>query len=261
MICIGVDMQDDRAEVFVWGFGPGDSAAQATAEPERWLIEHAVIHERYDTKAVYEQLDTFLLGAYPLKSGAELKPTVMAVDSGDGDHAPYVYEYANNRTRQCVIATKGMPQLGKPPINNGKRTEFDMKGRPRKTSAIMYQVGTDGIKTRLMAQLRHGHQEGAGAIHFPSDTTEEFFVQLVSERRHHGTVGGQPKVTWVRRKGTRAEALDGAVYADAAFHHAKKKYNQKTMWQQIATAIENQGKPAPKKSAVAFNLLDGQKVY
>jgi terminase, large subunit len=261
MICIGVDMQDDRAEVFVWGFGPGDSAAQATAEPERWLIEHAVIHERYDTKAVYEQLDTFLLGAYPLKSGAELKPTVMAVDSGDGDHAPYVYEYANNRTRQGVIATKGMPQLGKPPINNGKRTEFDMKGRPRKTSAIMYQVGTDGIKTRLMAQLRHGHQEGAGAIHFPSDTTEEFFVQLVSERRHHGTVGGQPKVTWVRRKGTRAEALDGAVYADAAFHHAKKKYNQKTMWQQIATAIENQGKPAPKKSAVAFNLLDGQKVY
>jgi phage terminase large subunit GpA-like protein len=261
MICIGVDMQDDRAEVFIWGFGPGDSAAQATAEPEKWLIEHHVIYERYDTKAVYAQLDTFLLGTYPLGNGSELKPAAMAVDSGSGDHTPYVYEYANSRSRQGVIAIKGMPQIGKPPINNGRRTEYDMKGRLKKTSAQVYQVGTDMIKTILMAQLRHGLQSGAGAIHFPNDTTEEFFVQLVSERRHHSTVGGQPKVTWVRRKGTAAEALDGTVYAYAAFHHAKKKFNQKTMWAQLKAAARGGDKPATEKSPVAFNLLEGQRVY
>jgi phage terminase large subunit GpA-like protein len=74
-------------------------------------------------------------------------------------------------------------------------------------------------------------------------------------------VGGQPKVTWVRRKGTAAEALDGTVYAYAAFHHAKKKYNQKTMWQQLAEAIGGSAKPAPEKSPVAFNLLEGQRVF
>lgn len=264
MVAVGVDMQDDRAEVLIWGYGPGADTDQATAEPEKWLIQHVVIHERYDSKAMYVQLDSVLFGAYKLPNGAELKVAAMAIDSGDGDHTPYVYDYANSRRSQGVIAIKGMPQAGKPPINNGKRTEYDMKGRLKKSSAEVYQVGTDTIKTRLMAQLRHGLKSGAGAMHFPSDTEEEFFVQLVSERRHHYNQGGQPKTRWVRRKGVRAETLDGTVYSYAAFCHARKRYNPRTMWEQLAAEIERlagKAEPPPEKSAVAFNLLEGQRVY
>jgi phage terminase large subunit GpA-like protein len=261
MICIGVDMQDDRAEVFVWGFGPGNSPDQATAEPERWLIKHDVISCRYDTAEVYKQLDTYLFDSYSLSNGYGLKPAVMAVDSGDGEHSSYVYEYANNRANQGVIATKGMDQIGKPAINNGKRTQYDYKGRPSKTSALVFQVGTDLVKTILMAQLKHGLTSGAGAIHFPRDTSKEFFEQLVSERRHHKIENGQPKATWVRKPGIKAEALDGTVYAYAAFHHAKKKYNPKTMWAQLAEDAASGGKSKPEASPVAFNLLEGQQVY
>jgi hypothetical protein len=33
------------------------------------------------------------------------------------------------------------------------------------------------------------------------------------------------------------------------------------MWQQIKAAVDAQGKPVEAKSPVAFNLLEGQKVY
>lgn len=260
MICIGVDMQDNRAEVLIWGFGPGGESQQAIAEPEKWLIQHSVIHERYNTKEVYAQIDTFLFGEYQMKDGTTLKPLVLAIDSGDGDHTPYVYDYANSRRSQGVIAIKGMPQAGKPPINNGKRTEYDMKGRARKNSAEVFQVGTDVIKQRLDAQLRQGLKSGPGAIHFPSDTTEEFFVQLTSERR----VARAGKYIWVRGRGLQAETLDGTVYAYAAFCQAKKKFNQKTMWDQLAAALKKQKgdeDETAKPSLVAVDLLSGQTVY
>jgi hypothetical protein len=261
MITIGVDMQDNRAEVFVYGFGPGQASGQADAEPERWLIQHEAIMQPYNTEEVYKQLDTFLFNDYVLSNGAKLKVAAMAVDSGDGEHAPYVYRYASRRAKQGVIATKGMSQAGKPAINGGRRTEYNIKGQLDKRSAEVYQVGTDFIKTQLMAQLRHDLQAGAGAIHFPGDTKEEFFVQLVSERRHINSTG---KVTWVRQPGLKAEALDGTVYAYAAFRHAKKKYNPSKMWQFLANEIERLAGKAelvPEKSPIAFDLLEGQRYY
>ena len=264
MIAIGVDMQDDRAEVGVYGFGPGGPSAKADAdplEPERWLIQSEAIMLPYNTAEVYGQLDTFLFKDYILPNGAKLKASAMAIDSGDGDHSSYVYKYANSRARDGVIAIKGSGREHKPPVNGGKRTEFTPKGQVDKRSAMVYEVGTDILKQALMAQLRHNLQSGPGAIHFPSDTNEEFFMQLVSERRHRSAAG---KITWVRQPGVRAETLDFTIYAAAAFHHAKKRYNSATMWQKLEEEIErlaSNAEPPPDPSAVAFDLLEGHVFY
>lgn len=254
LITVGVDMQDDRAEVFVWGWG-GDPKVGIGAEPEGWLIEHAVIREPYNSKEVYAQLDTYMSMDYVLPSGATLRPMVMAVDSSDGDHTPYVYDFARTRHAAGVIPIKGVATFGKPPIGRGTRSEYNIKGKPNKGSVEMFQVGTDVIKTRLMARLKTNQPSGPGVLHFPADTSEEFFMQLTSERRHQYYQQGQPKFRWIRRPGVRAEVLDGTVYAYAAMHHALKRFNLKTVWQQLAARLENQG-AEPKPTATGFNLLN-----
>ena len=121
----------------------------------------------------------------------------------------------------------------------------------------MFQVGTDVIKTRLMARLRREQARGPGALHFPADASEEYFVQLVSERRHSYVQQGQPKFRWVRKPGVKAEALDCAVYAYAGLHHAYKRYNLRTIWDQLERQIQ-QGASGAKPEPMApsgFNLL------
>ena len=257
LITIGIDMQDDRAEVLVWGWGRSGASAGSDAEPEGWLIQHAVISQPYNSREVYEQIDTFIQAGYELPSGAVLTPKAVAIDSGDGDHTPYVYEYARTRKAQGVIPIKGMGTVGKPPIGKGSVSEYNVKGKPKRSAVEMFQVGTDVIKTRLMARLRQ-EQPGPGALHFPSDTSEEFFMQLTSERRHQYFQQGQPKFRWIRRPGTRAEALDGTVYAYAALHHVFKRYNMKTIWDQLEKEIAKHAggeKTTEPIKPAGFNLL------
>jgi phage terminase large subunit GpA-like protein len=255
LITIGVDMQDDRAEISVWGWGRSQVTAGLDSEAEGWLIQHSVIHQPYNSSEVYAQIDTFVNTEFELPCGAKIKPEVTAIDSGDGDHTPYVYDYARQRRLQGVIPIKGMSTNGKPPIGKGSASEYTMKNRPKKSSVEMFQVGTDVIKTRLMARLRQERASGPGALHFPAETTEEYFVQLVSERRHSYVQAGQPKFRWVRRPGVRAETLDCAVYAYAALHHAYKKYNMRTIWDQLEARLKAPEKPAEQAQPAGFNLL------
>lgn len=247
MLTCGVDVQDDRIEACVWGWGTDNpEIGEPLPEPEGWLIDHLVIYGRYHDQSMWRQLDKLLDFEWDHPLGGKLKLACMAVDSGDGEHAPYVYEYANTRERKGVIAIKGTPTEGKPPIGKGSRTAYDYKNRPSKTAAMVYIVGTDVIKTRLTTRMRNDSK----TLHLHSDVTEEFCQQLASER----VILRQGKRRWIRKPGLRAEALDCTVYAYAAMHHAAKRYHPLTMWtqfQQKAAGVES----TTKERSRTFNVL------
>jgi len=234
MITIGIDVQDDRIEALVWGWGCTNGAEGVAPEPEGWLISHTVIKGQYNDQEVWSQVQELIDDEWLLPNSVPLKAACVAVDSGDGDHAPYVYEFCGRNKKKSVIATKGVGTVGKPPIGPPRPVEYNWKGRPAKSGAFVHIVGTDGIKTRLMARLRYNDQPGDGYLHFPKDVSDEFFVQLVSERR--SAIAGKWK--WIRRPGARAETLDGTVYAIAALTHALQRYNKRTLWKQLQTEID-----------------------
>jgi len=262
VLCLtaGVDCQDDRLEISIWGWGRGSKSESAGPEPEGWLILHERIHERYNSSAAWSQLDEYLHDDYKRADGVTLKIMGMAVDSGDGDHSSYVYDYANSRKAEHVIATKGVGTAGKPAIGRGTRVEFSTKGKALKKSAMMYIVGTDGIKTRIMGRLRYSTTPGPGCLHFPADVDQEYFDQLVSERQSLYYQHGTPKRRWVRKAGARAETLDCAVYAYASLHHVFMRYNRKTFFDQMEATIGTQlttGEVIQDKQSVrrSFNVL------
>lgn len=237
-LTVGVDLADDRFEVSIWGWGKGYFDDDAGPEPEGWLISHQRIHGSYTEDKVWQQLDAIIKDEYITQDGGRLKVMATCVDSGDGEHSSYVYGYTGTRQRQNVLATKGVGTVGKPVLGKGTRVDLNKKGRAKRGSAMVYIVGTDLAKTRLMARLRHIAGPGPGCLHFPCDIDEEYFNQLVSERQSLYYQHGVPKRKWVRKPGAKAETLDCFVYAYAGLHNLYTRYNRKTMWDQLAKQLE-----------------------
>jgi len=268
LLTAGVDCQDDRLECSIIGWGKGAATEKAGPEPEAWVVAHIVVQGHYTSQETWDQLEEALKDEYRLPNGVPLPVSSACVDAGDGEHAPYVYDFCNKMRKRHVVAIKGASTAGKPPIGKGSNTEYTMTGRLRKQGATVYMVGTDGIKARIMARLRYNTDPGPGCIHFHQSLNEDYFDELTSEYMKLSYArNGMPRRQWVRKKGKRAEKLDAFVYAYAALYHTFSRYNPKTIWSQFETRIDAsaallaQGKPltslkATSRTRRSFNVLD-----
>jgi phage terminase large subunit GpA-like protein len=235
LLTCGVDVQDNRLAVSVWGWGQGETG---------WLVWHQELMGDPTQTEVWAQLDQVLATEWPTASGKELKVAQMAVDSG-GHCTHEVYRYVRDRVRQGVVAIKGSSRRNSPAVGKGNKVDVSWQGRVLKRGVTLYQLGTDTIKTTLFGRLRHN--ETGGALHFGMGADEEYFRQLTSERQALRYHRGFPIREWVKKAGDRNEALDCAVYGYAAMLLYSRRMNRATMWQQLAEQLER-GKKAPLRS-------------
>ncbi len=125
--------------------------------------------------------------------------------------------------------------------------DLNYRGKILKKGATVYMVGTDSIKDTLFARLRH-NDPGPGFQHFGQAGTEEYFKQLTSERKlTRYTRNGLPVSEYVLKSGVRNEALDVAVYSLAALRLHLRKYDARTVWDQLEAAAK--GEPVVKGTA------------
>lgn len=199
VITAGVDVQDDRLETEVIGWG----LAQ-----ESWSLQYHVLHGDPAQPKVWEDLDKVLQQMVTTTDGRTLAISCACVDTG-GHHTQKVYEYCKNREHQRVYAIKGASQIGKPLVSKFSRNN--------KLRVKLFGIGTDTAKQMIYSRLKI-HQPGAGYCHFPADYPEEYFRQLTAERIQTKFINGHPTRIWVMPKGRRNEALDCRVYGLAALH-------------------------------------------
>lgn len=199
VITAGVDVQDDRLEVEVIGWGVGQ---------ESWSLQYHVLHGDPAQADVWKDLDDVLSQTIQTSDGRTLPVGCACVDSG-GHHTQKVYEYCKAREYQRIYAIKGASQIGKPLVSKFSKAN--------KLRVKLFSIGTDTAKQMIYARLKI-HQPGAGYCHFPSDYPEEYFKQLTAERIQTRFVNGHPTRIWVMPKGRRNEALDCRVYGMAALH-------------------------------------------
>ena len=245
----GVDTQDNRLEVSVWGWGAGEEA---------WLIWHAALMGDPAMPEVWTQLDHVLATEWDAADGPPLKIRQMAVDSG-GHHSHSVYMYARERKAQGVIATKGSSSRDQPVINKGRAVDINWKGQLVKRGGQVFSVGTDTAKTTLYGRLRH-NEIGPGYLHFNASCDEDYFAQLTAEKQQIRSVRGFQVKDWVKSSGARNEALDCLVYSYAALQLLLRRYDRKTAWEQMAKQRADkprQGKlrsrkPAPTAPSSSF---------
>lgn len=200
LLTVGTDVQDDRLEAFVYGWG---------ADEEAWLIEHAVIRGDPGQPQVWAEHDELLRRRYRTDDGRELVIEATCVDSG-GHYTDAVYRYCAARKRFRVFAIKG---VGGP----GRLVWPKRPGRAAKLRVDVWPIGVDTIKDVIYGRLKRVSEPGPGYFHFCADADDAFFEQLASETVVHRMVQGRRvRMYKPRTSGARQEGLDGTNYAYAA---------------------------------------------
>lgn len=201
VITAGVDVQKDRLELTVYGWGEGF---------ECWGIMYSTILGNPKEKNVWESLDNFLASNWRLNDGRELPISCTCIDSGDGATTQDVYNFTAPRAGRGIYAIKGRGGNGVPLVN--RPTKSNRQG------AWLFALGVNAGKGLLFSRLKIKRQ-GPGYVHFPADPRlgfdEYFFKGLFSEKMEFVRVGGVKVPTWVKIR-ERNEPLDCSVYATAA---------------------------------------------
>lgn len=237
LLTCGVDVQDNRLAVSVWGWG---------RDEEAWLVHHSEVWGDPTRTEVWKQLDQIVLGEWKRSDGQVLKSMATCVDSG-GHNTGEVYMYARDRRGMNVVAIKGSSMRNKPPIGKEAKVDLNLKGRILKRGASVFSVGTDTIKDTLFGRLRF-NDPGPGFIHFGKAATLEFFEQLTAERKiTRYSRNGMPSSEYVKPTNARNEALDTAVYAYAGLHLVYRRFDRRTIWNQLEKKA-GQAEPKAKQA-------------
>jgi phage terminase large subunit GpA-like protein len=230
LITAGTDVQGDRLETTIWGWG---------ADEEAWRVEHVVLKGDPASAALWAEHDQMLERRYALDDGRELGIEACAVDSG-GHFTEQVCRYAAKRKSRRVWAIKGIGGAGKPAwpktISRAKR-------------GAVHLVGVDTAKDVLYQRVRRVMAPGPGYVHLDAMTDAEWVEQFISETVVHKVTNGRRVRLWrPRQEGSRQEALDCTVYAWCALQGrggAELLRNRARQRGARADVVATPGEPVP----------------
>lgn len=235
LLTAGVDVQGDRIEATLKGWGIGE---------ESWNVQHVVFRGDPGTSLkVWRDLDDWLLKYWPHVLGHSLRVVTACIDSA-GHATKAVYDFCRKREPR-VWAIVGRSGAGLPPIK--------ITPRRNKQRVALGIVGTDSTKELILSRLALT-EFGPGYVHFSRDLDDEYFRQLTAERLVVKYVRGIPNKVWKQVR-ARNEALDCEVYAIAAFASLNanlERIAQRAESQaQAAKQIESGGEPSAEAPSTA----------
>lgn len=215
----GVDVQDNRLEVLVVGWGYGY---------ESYVVQYRDFPGSPGKEEVWLKLDEFLKKKFSYKNNKSIPIACTLIDSG-GHHTGNVYKYVYGKSSRNIFAIKGQGGFGVNILNGFRKTT--KKGVP---SINLLSLGVNALKDLTYSVLTI--LEGPGTCHFPADSTKgcgiAFFEGLTAEVKVKTMTSKGEKIEWQVLPGRRNEPLDMYNYARAAMELLgidlnNKKYQQK----------------------------------
>jgi phage terminase large subunit GpA-like protein len=200
-ITAGVDTQDDRFEITIWGWN--DSQA--------FVLGHFVVWGCPRDAPVQAELDRLLRTTWLHPNGWRIGIDATAIDSA-GHFTQAIYDFCGPRLSRRIY-----PIIGR----SGTRRVWEASKR-RKGGARLFVVGIDQLKTEILQRLPlplldENKGPMPGAIRLSNDLPEDWFEQIVGVRRVVRYVRNRAVIEFRPRKaGQREEVFDCAVYAFAA---------------------------------------------
>lgn len=234
VLTAGVDVQADRLEVEVVGWGVGF---------ESWGIQEAIFYGDTTRPEPWDDLDLFLSKTFENEDGINLSVACTCIDSGY--NTQLVYDFVQNREFRRIYAIKGVPGQGKPLVSAPSRKQT---GKIRR-KINLFTVGVDGGKGTLYANLKLS-DAGPGYCHFPAHYDEEYFQQLTAEKLVTRYKKGRPYLEWEKTR-PRNEALDRRVYAMAAVRLINPDFD--------AIIGKRKGKEKPVEQQKTFGELEKER--
>ena len=271
----GVDVQQNRIEVTLYGWGLGKT---------RIAIDWLVLEGDTADLAVWGRLTEVWQAEYRTTNGSIRFIEMMAVDAGY--RADMVCNWVRGketapRGRPKAMAIRGTPRVTDWILGGAHKHDFDLPGKKKRGAVMIWWVGSHIGKASFYGFLglqgpNEAGQFPPGFVHAASDFPEEFFQQATAEtmrpvERRNGTVDYE----WVRPAGKRNEVLDCSVYAHAAAIHlgmdrmspqdwaalheertacAPEKGQMDLLSAVVAPPVKDDGKPKMPKKSIADRL-------
>lgn len=242
ILTAGVDVQDDRLECQVIGWG---------RDFECWVIDYRAFPGSPSADRVWSDLDEYLSSPREHEWGFTVGIDAVAIDTG-GHYTQTVYEWVARRSLYArTYAVKGV---------GGERPFKQASGRINTKGGLitLWSLGVDEAKTLIYQRLQ-AIDPGPGYFHFNSladYAKADYFEQLIAEQLKTVYSMGHAKKVWVLPSKRRNEALDTCVYALGALQILNPAYDQ---WARLnlelkeklsarADASRLRGEPPPKIS-------------
>jgi len=202
VLTAGVDVQDDRLECEVVGWG---------RDEESWSIDYEVFEGDPSTPELWKKVDAYLKRTWYRYDGRAYGISATCIDSG-GHNTQMVYEFVKARLGRRVYAIKGES------ARNGQRSPVWPAKKPTRRNKGGYRptiIGVNSAKDTIRARLGK-EVSGPGYMHFPADRDINYYAQLTAERIVIKQASGHKYRVWELPAGKANEALDCRVYAYAA---------------------------------------------
>lgn len=203
----GVDVQKDRLEVGVWGFG---------RNRQRWLIEHRVLPGDTGRPEVWDALEEMFDETWLSEAGPEMAVRDWAIDSGG--FTSEVYAFVRSMAgRANVHAVDGADSYQAAYLGAAAR-DANIRGKKIRRGLKVLRIGVSFCKQELTSCLSLQRPTGgapypAGFVHLPRDVSEDTVKQLTSEELIVSVTKGKTRREWALISGRRNEVLDCANYA------------------------------------------------
>ncbi len=212
VLTAGVDVQDDRIEVEIVGWG---------VEEESWGIYYKILMGSPGENYVWEQLDRVLNTEFSYSNGEKIRVLCTCIDTG-GHFTKEVYDYVKPREISRVFGIKGQGGDGKAFV--GKPSRGNDRG------ITLFPIGVNTGKETILSRLKIDI-EGARYMHFPDSPErgydETYFKGLTSEVKTTVWEKGKKKTVWKTIGDKRNEPLDIRNYAYAALKISNPNLNRK----------------------------------
>ena len=212
VLTAGVDVQDDRLEIEVVGWGLGE---------ESWGIYYKQFIGSPGQNDVWEQLDRFLETEFEYANGEKIRILCTCIDTG-GHYTQEAYQYIKPREFRRVFGIKGKGGDGVAFISKPSRTN--------RMQISLFTLGVNTGKETIVARLKI-EEPGSMCMHFPSNVDrgydEAYFKGLTSEVKTTVWEKGVKKTIWKVIGTKRNEPLDLRNYAYAALKIANPNLNKK----------------------------------
>lgn len=239
VLTIGVDCQGDRVEWHLVGWG---------AKRQRWAIDYGVFNAmtippggkphsgHISEPEIRAALDGLLQREWPDFLGNRRACDMLAID-GNAWTAD-VLEWAKRHPTGKVIMVRGVPNETAALLTQVKK-ERDHKGKAVKYSRRFFNLAVSILKIGLYRGLKKQDPEEVGYVHLPKGMEDEYFRQLVSERRlQEKSRSGIVSWRWVLPEGFRNEVLDTMNIAEAAAIRLGVRQRSDEDWEKLAAMIE-----------------------
>ena len=227
VLTAAVDTQPSRLELEIKAWGEG---------LENWIVAYHVLWGDPTQDDVWRRLDEILNTPVPNHRGVPMRIVACCIDTG-GANTQDVYNFVRHRRHRSILGIKGASKPNRPVMaSRPVKVDVSWRGAAVSDGAELWFVGTDVAKDWIHGRLPL--TSGPGACHFSNALPDDYFDQLVAEKKLVRHVKGHAKSEWVKKPGDRNEALDTFVYNLAGAYYLGLHAYTAQEWERLRQKVE-----------------------